>query len=91
MRDYTTNQDTLDYDTLDYDEIKAAIPSLGFIDMVGFDGCNMASIEIYKLWQGHATAVAASEDYVNWNGIEYDVVLSQLVADPDITAEQVAM
>jgi hypothetical protein len=91
MRDYTTNQDTLDYDTLDYDEIKAAIPSLGFIDMVGFDGCNMASIEIYKLWQGHATAVAASEDYVNWNGIEYDVVLSQLVANPNMTAEDVAV
>jgi len=91
MRDYTTNQDTLDYDTLDYDEIKAAIPFLGFIDMVGFDGCNMASIEIYKLWQGHATAVAASEDYVNWNGIEYDVVLSQLVAKPNMSADQVAV
>ena len=59
--------------------------------MVGFDGCNMASIEIYKLWQGHATAVAASQEYVNWNGIEYNVVLSQLVADPDMTAEQIAM
>ena len=96
MRDYTTNQDTLDYDTLDYGEIKAALKFLhsidmDFIDMVGFDGCNMASIEIYKLWQGHATAVAASEDYVNWNGIEYDVVLSQLVANPDMTADQVAM
>ena len=85
-----TQDDTGPY-TLDYDEIKAAIPSLGFIDMVGFDGCNMASIEIYKLWRGHATAVAASQEYVNWNGIEYDVVLSQLVADPDMTAEQVAM
>ena len=59
--------------------------------MVGFDGCNMASIEIYKLWQGHATAVAASQEYVNWNGIEYDVVLSQLVADPNMTADEVAV
>jgi len=85
-----TQDDTGPY-TLDYDEIKAAIPSLGFIDMVGFDGCNMASIEIYKLWRGHATAVAASQEYVNWNGIEYDVVLSQLVADPNMTAEEVAV
>jgi hypothetical protein len=41
MADYTGQ------DTLDYDEIKAAIPFLGFIYMVGFDGCNMASIEIF--------------------------------------------
>lgn len=80
-----------DQDTLDYHEIKAAIPFLGFIDMVGFDGCNMASIEIYKLWRGHTTAVAASQEYVNWNGIEYDIVLSQLVADPNMTAEDVAI
>src|SRR5512133_3294158 len=33
-------------DSLDYGETKAAIPSLGFIDVVGYDGCNMASIEI---------------------------------------------
>jgi hypothetical protein len=87
---YVMGDDT-DQDSLDYHEIKAAIPSLGFIDVVGFDGCNMASIEVYKLWQGHATAVAASQEYVNWNGIEYDVVLSQLVANPGLTADQVAV
>ncbi len=87
---YVMGDDT-DQDSLDYHEIKAAIPSLGFIDVVGFDGCNMASIEVYKLWQGHATAVAASQEYVNWNGIEYDVPLAQLVADPNMTADQVAV
>jgi hypothetical protein len=84
-------EDDTDQDTLDYHEIKAAIPSIGFIDVVGFDGCNMASIEIYKLWQGHATAVAASQEYVNWNGIEYDVVLTQLAANPNMIADQVAV
>jgi len=47
-------RDDTDHDTLNYDELKAAIPFLGFIDMVGFDGCNMASIEIFvsfvSLW-----------------------------------------
>jgi hypothetical protein len=83
--------DDTDQDTLDYPEIKAALPSLGFIDVIGFDGCNMASIEVDNLWHGYATALAASQEYVNWNGIEYDVVLSQLVADPDLTADQVAV
>ena len=84
-------EDDTDVDTLDYHEMKAAIPQLGFIDVVGYDGCNMATLEIYKLWQGKATAIAASEEYVNWNGIEYDTVIAQLRANPFMSADQVAV
>jgi hypothetical protein len=84
-------EDDTDADTLDLDELKAAIPSLGFIDMVGYDGCNMASIEVFNAWHGHATAVASSQEYVGWDGIEYDVVLAQLAASPNMTADQVAI
>jgi len=78
-------------DTLDLDELKVAIPSLGFIDVVGYDGCNMASLEVFKAWQGHATAVSGSQEYVGWDGIEYDIVLAQLAANPNMTADQVAI
>ncbi len=88
--DYVMEDDT-NADTLDLDELKAAIPSLGFIDMVGYDGCNMASIEVFNAWHGHATAVASSQEYVGWDGIEYDVVLAQLAANPNMTADQVAI
>ncbi len=84
-------EDDTNADTLDYHELKAAIPQLGFIDMVGYDGCNMATVEIYKLWQNKATAVSASEEYVGWNGIEYDSVIAQLRANPHMTADQVAV
>jgi hypothetical protein len=84
-------EDDTDLDTLDYHELKAAIPTLGYIDMVGFDGCNMGALEIAKLWHGHATAISASQEYVGWKGIEYDVVLSQLIANPDMTADDVAV
>jgi cysteine peptidase C11 family protein len=86
-------QDDTDEDTLDYEETKAAIshPSFGFIDVVGYDGCNMASIEIFKLWHNHATAVSSSQEYVGWDGIEYDLVLAELAADPDMTADEVAI
>jgi len=84
-------QDDTDADTLDYDETKAAIPSLGFIDVIGYDGCNMASIEILKLWQGHATALTGSQEFVGWDGLEYDVFLGQLKADPAMTADQLAI
>lgn len=86
MRDDTNN------DTLDYPEEKAAIPSLGFIDVVGYDGCNMASIEIFNLWHGHATAVTGSQEWVGAEGLQYDLVLAQLAAvQGNMTADQVAM
>ncbi len=83
--------DETDDDTLDYDEMKTAIPSLGFIDVVGYDGCNMASIEILKLWHNKATALSGSQEWVGWDGIEYDLVLAQLAANPNMTADQVAI
>lgn len=84
-------QDDTNANTLDLDELKAALPSLGFIDVVGYDGCNMASIEVDFAWHGYATAVSSSQEYVGWNGIEYDVVLAQLAANPNMTADQVAI
>src|SRR5215212_220828 len=85
MLDDTSN------DTLDMEEIKAALPSLGFIDMVGFDGCNMASIEVQMLWHGHATAVSHSQEWVGGEGLQYDLVLAQLASNPNMTADQVAI
>lgn len=77
--------------TLEMDEIKAVLPSIGFMDMVGFDGCNMASIEVQMLWHGYATALAHSQEWVGGNGVEYDLVLAQLAANPNMTADQVAI
>lgn len=85
MRDDTNN------DTLDYTEERSAIPALGFIDVVGYDGCNMSTIEIFNLWHGHATAVTGSQEYVGWEGLQYDLVLAQLAATPTMTADQVAI
>lgn len=84
-------EDDTNADTLDYDETKAAIPSLGFMDVVGYDGCNMASIEIMDLWHGNATAITGSQEYVGWDGLEYDVFLNQLKANPTMSADQLAI
>jgi hypothetical protein len=84
-------QDDTDNDTLDMEEVKAALPSLGFIDMVGFDGCNMASIEVQLLWHGHATALSHSQEWVGGEGVQYNLVLAQLAANPNMTADQVAI
>jgi hypothetical protein len=84
-------QDDTDNDTLDMEEVEAALPSIGFIDMVGFDGCNMASIEVQLLWHGHATALAHSQEWVGGEGVQYELVLAQLAANPNMSADQVAI
>ncbi len=84
-------EDDTDGDTLDYHEMKTAIPSLGFIDVVGYDGCNMSSMEIFDLWHGYATAVTSSQEWVGGEGIQYEIVLDQLEATPSMTADQVAI
>jgi len=84
-------QDDTNNDTLDMDEVEAALPSIGFIDMVGFDGCNMASIEVQMLWHGHATALAHSQEWVGGEGVQYDLVLAQLAANPNMIADDVAI
>jgi hypothetical protein len=78
-------------DSLDYEEMKLALPSLGFIDVVGYDGCNMASIEVFDLWRGHATAVSSSQEWVGNEGLQYDQILAQLSANPNLSADQVAI
>src|SRR5258706_2969011 len=90
MEDDTVPGSTLP-DTLDYQEEKAAIPSLGFMDVVGYDGCNMSAIEILTVWHGHATVVTGSQEYVGWEGLQYDLVLPQMNANPLMTADQVAV
>jgi len=84
-------QDDTDNDTLDMEEVKGALPSIGFIDMVAFDGCNMASIEVQLLWHGYATALAHSQEWVGGEGVQYNLVLAQLAANPNMTADQVAI
>ena len=84
-------QDDTSGDALDMQEVKAALPSLGFIDVVGFDGCNMASIEVQMLWHGYATAVTHSQEWVGGEGLQYDLVLAQLAANPNMSADQVAI
>ncbi|MFM7274672.1 MAG: clostripain-related cysteine peptidase [Gammaproteobacteria bacterium] len=86
---YTMSDDT-SVDALDAPEIRNAQAALGFIDVVAFDGCNMAAFEVHKLWAGKATAVVASQEYVNWDGLEYEKILPQLAANPNMTADQLA-
>jgi hypothetical protein len=48
-------------------------------------------MEIFDLWHGHATAVTSSQEWVGGEGIQYELVLARLAANPNMSADQVAI
>jgi hypothetical protein len=88
---FTMRDETDDNDSLDPHELMAIMPALGPIDVVAYDGCNMAAIEVQALWHGTAVATVHSQEWVGWDGIEYDVVLEGLHANPAMTPDEVAI
>ena len=88
---FTLRDETDGNDTLDPHELTAVLPALGPIDVVGYDGCNMAAIEVQALWYGTAAATVHSQEYVGWDGIEYELILPALQANPAMTPDQVAI
>jgi len=90
-RPYQAMWDETDDDTLDQHEIVAAMNAAGPVDVVGYDACEMQMIEVQATWRDHAQAIAASEEDVWWDGIEYELVVPALQANPDMTAEQLAV
>jgi hypothetical protein len=84
-------EDSSSQDALDPHELEAILPQLGSWDVVGYDGCNMASIEVDALWLGHAKTLVHSQEFVDWDGLEYDRILKVLNTKPQIQAEEMAI
>jgi Clostripain family len=89
LTEFTMSDETSN-DSLDPHEVAGALPSIGFVDVVAYDGCNMASIEIQTLWKDNSAAIAHSEEFVGADGIEYEKVIPALQADPNISADELA-
>jgi hypothetical protein len=89
---YTSWDDT-SADALDEDEQVAAMASMGTagkVSVVAWDMCNRQMLEVGADWQPFASAMAGSESYTNWEGIQYDAVISAIRATPAMTAQQVS-
>ncbi|MGE3724647.1 MAG: clostripain-related cysteine peptidase [Candidatus Sericytochromatia bacterium] len=84
-------EDSSSQDALDPHELQVLLPQLGVWDVVGYDGCNMASIEVEMLWQGHAKTLVHSQEFVDWDGLAYDRIFKVLNLKPDIQAEELAI
>ncbi len=77
-------------DALDEDEQVAAMATAGPISAVAWDMCNRQMLEVAADWQPYALAMAGSESYTNWEGIQYDAVIAALRANPAMTPQQVS-
>ena len=87
---YTSVDDTSGGDALNEDEQVAAMTAVGPVSVVAWDMCNRQMLEVGADWQPFATAMAGSESYTNWEGIQYDAVISAIRATPAMTPQQVS-
>jgi hypothetical protein len=84
-------RDETDLDTLDQHEIEAVLEIVGPIDVIAYDACQMATIENQATLKDHAQAMVASQEYLNMDGIEYELVIPALQDNPDMTADDLAI
>ncbi len=87
---YWNMRDDTSADSLDDGEQVTAMQTAGAVDTVAWDCCQRQMIEIAANWQPYAQAMAGSEQYTNWEGIQYDQVISAIRATPTMTAQQVS-
>ena len=86
---YTSRDDT-SADALDELEQVAAMTTAGPVSVVAWDMCNRQMLEVGADWQPFAAAMAGSESYTNWEGIQYDAVISAIRGNPALTPQQVS-
>jgi len=87
---YTSRDDSSAGDALNEDEQVAAMSAAGPVSVVAWDMCNRQMVEVGADWQPFAAAMAGSESYTNWEGIQYDAVIAALRATPTMTPQQVS-
>jgi hypothetical protein len=58
--------DESDDDWLDVPELGQIMDAVGFIDIVGWDACDMAQIDVYYELVGHASYAVGSEETMMW-------------------------
>ena len=87
---YTSVDDSSGGDALNEDEQVAAMATVGPVGVVAWDMCNRQMLEVGADWQPYAAAMAGSESYTNWEGIQYDAVISAIRTTPTMTPQQVS-
>jgi hypothetical protein len=77
-------------DWLDVPKLNQIMHSVGFIDIVGFDACDMGQAEVYYELVGHSSYVVGSEESIPLVGWPYDTNAQDLVNNPSQDARTYA-
>jgi len=87
---YYIEKDDTSADTLDLDEQMAGFAVTGGVDIMACDQCQMQMVDVDSCWRPYAQYVVASEDMVNWDGLDYSALATAIRANPSITPEALA-
>jgi hypothetical protein len=88
--DHTMSDET-DGDTLDQHELEDVLDLTGPIEVIMYDACQMATIENQATVRAYSQAIVHSQEYVNWDGIEYELVIPALHENPEMTPQELAV
>lgn len=83
--------DETDQDTLDQHELQAVLSTVGPMDVIMYDACQMATIENEATVRAYSQAIVHSQEWVNWDGIEYELVIPALQDNPLMSAAELAV
>lgn len=83
--------DETDNDTLDQHELQAVLEAAGPVDVIMYDACQMATIENEATVRAYSQAIVHSQEWVNWDGIEYELVIPALQAQPSMSPADLAV
>ncbi len=87
---WNVKDDSSASDCLNDDEQVAAMAAVGGVDVVAWDMCARQTIEVANNWQPYAKAMVGSQEFTNWEGVQYDAVIAAIRATPTMTAQQVS-
>jgi hypothetical protein len=71
-------------------ELAAALRDIGGVDVYGSDACLMQMAEVVYELKDHARFIVGSEETEPGDGYTYDLFLGPIVANPAMSAEQMA-
>jgi hypothetical protein len=101
QKDETSKSDTMDYTHLyqallsdtskSNSKSQGKTSGLGLVDLVGYDACVAAQIEVLHTWRPFSAAFVGSQDYVGWGGVDYSAVVSALRSNASLSPAELAV
>ena len=89
--DYTSGRDRITMPELEYVLSMISAQMGKKVDIVGMDACFMAMTEVAYQIKDHTDILVSSEEAIPFDGWPYDTILSQLVSNPLMSSEELAI